>query len=324
MHSQKETLIHFVGIGGIGMSGIAEVFANQGYMVTGSDLVESDATKKLRQLGVRVTLGHSAENVRGAHVIVVSSAVQKTNPEIVEGKHLRIPIIPRAEMLGELMRGKVGIAVAGSHGKTTTTSMLSTVLVSAGVDPTLVIGGKVDSFGGNAKLGKGRVVIAEADESDGSFLHLPATYGIVTNIDNDHLDHFGTLSAIEDAFVDFVGKLPFYGLAVVCGEDPGIKRCMNRWTKPFFTYGFSEEWDLYAQSIECRGLGSRFDVFLRENGQTSSLGEITLSVPGKHNVLNALASIAIALRLNIPFPAIKKGLLEFKGGKTAIRYSLAQ
>ncbi|MGZ3698665.1 MAG: UDP-N-acetylmuramate--L-alanine ligase, partial [Bdellovibrionota bacterium] len=209
----KDLQLHFVGIGGIGMSGIAEVFLNQGYRVSGSDLSESDITRRLTQLGAKIALGHRPENTRGADVVVISSAVKPTNPELLEAKKLRIPVIPRAEMLGELMRGKVGIAVAGSHGKTTTTSMLATVLVEAGLDPTLVIGGKVDSFGGNAKLGQGELVVAEADESDGSFLHLPATYGVVTNIDNDHLDHFGNLGAIEDAFVDFVGKLPFYGAA---------------------------------------------------------------------------------------------------------------
>jgi UDP-N-acetylmuramate--alanine ligase len=317
MHRKEETQLHFVGIGGIGMSGIAEVFLNQGYKVTGSDLSESDTTKRLAQLGARVKIGHEAENIRGAHVVVVSSAVKSTNPEVQEAKKLRIPIIPRAEMLGELMRGKTGIAVAGSHGKTTTTSMLSTVLTIAGLDPTLVIGGKVDSLGGNAKLGQGKYVVAEADESDGSFLHLPATLGIVTNIDNDHLDHFGSLTAIEDAFVSFVGKLPFYGLAVVCAEDSGIKRCLNRWTKPFVTYGFSDEWNFSASEVECKGLGSTFKVYSRESldSPKNLLGGVELSVPGKHNVLNALASIAIALQLEIPFDLIRKGLKEFRGVK---------
>jgi UDP-N-acetylmuramate--alanine ligase len=200
----------------------------------------------LAQLGAHVSIGHRAENVRDAGVVVISSAVRPENPELQEARRRRIPVIPRAEMLGELMRGKTGIAVAGSHGKTTTTSMLATVLTVAGLDPTLVIGGKVDSLGGNAKLGQGQFVVAEADESDGSFLHLPATFGVVTNIDNDHLDHFGNMGAIEEAFVNFVGKLPFYGLAAVCAEDPGVRRCLSRFSKPFVSYGFSAEADYYA------------------------------------------------------------------------------
>jgi len=306
-----KTWLHFVGIGGIGMSGIAEVFLNQGYRVSGSDLNESEATRHLSHLGAKIYVGHDASHIGTASVVVVSSAVRNTNPEVIEAKKQRIPVIPRAEMLGELMRGKLGIAVAGSHGKTTTTSMLSSVLVHAGLDPTLVIGGRVDSLGGsNAKLGKGRYVVAEADESDGSFLHLPASLGVVTNIDNDHLDHFGNITAVETAFVDFVAKLPFYGLAMVCGEDAGVKRCLERFTKPFLTYGFSEEWDLYARDVECEGLSSKFNVI-----KGSELGQFELSVPGRHNVLNALASIGIALHLGIDVDQIRKGLKEFKGVK---------
>lgn len=311
MQKPQETWLHFVGVGGIGMSGIAEVFLNQGYQVSGSDLNESEATRRLSHLGAKIYLGHDASHIGTASVVVVSSAVRHTNPEVVEAKKQRIPVIPRAEMLGELMRGKIGIAVAGSHGKTTTTSMLASVLVHAGLDPTLVIGGRVDSLGGsNAKLGKGRYVVAEADESDGSFLHLPASLGIVTNVDNDHLDHFGNITAVEAAFVDFVAKLPFYGLAVVCGEDAGVKRCLERFTKPFLTYGFSEEWDLYAQDVECEGLSSKFKVI-----KGSDLGQFELSVPGRHNVLNALASIGIALHLGISVDHIRNGLKEFKGVK---------
>lgn len=324
MQKKEETLLHFVGIGGIGMSGIAEVFLNQGYQVSGSDLAESDITKRLSYLGARINLGHRAENVQQPHVVVVSSAVKETNPEVVEAKRCRIPVIPRAEMLGELMRGKLGIAVAGTHGKTTTTSMLATVLTAAGLDPTLVIGGKVDSFGGNAKLGRGQYVVAEADESDGSFLHLPATFGIITNIDNDHLDHFGSLHAIEDAFTHFVSKLPFYGFAAVCGEDPGVKRCLQRWTKPFETYGFSDEWDLYAKDVKHIGMGMNFSVYHHKAGEklgggtrspSRLLGEVNLSVPGSHNVLNALAAISVALKLDIPFDVIAQGLQEFRGVK---------
>ncbi len=317
MRSKEDTLLHFVGIGGIGMSGIAEVFLNQGYQVTGSDRVESEITKRLGHLGVRIFVEHRIENVQGAHVVIVSSAIPQSNVEVQEAKNLRIPVIPRAEMLGELMRGKIGVAVAGSHGKTTTTSMLATVLTVAGLDPTLVIGGKVDSLGGNAKLGQGRYVVAEADESDGSFLHLPATFGVVTNIDNDHLDHFGTLQAVEEAFLSFVGKLPFYGMAVVCAEDPGVRRCLKRWTKPFITYGFSGEWNLSADEVQCQGLNSQFKVYHREGASSKKhfLGNVILGVPGKHNVLNSLAAIAISMQLDIPFEDIVKGLREFKGVK---------
>ena len=317
MFKKEETLLHFVGIGGIGMSGIAEVFLNQGYRVTGSDIVESESTRRLAELGAKIFVGHRAENIQGADVVVVSSAIRHNNPEMMEAKRCRVPLIPRAEMLGELMRNRVGIAVAGTHGKTTTTSMLATILTHAGLDPTIVIGGKVDSLGGNAKLGQGNYVVAEADESDGSFLHLPATLGIVTNIDNDHMDHYGSLSAVEDAFVNFIGKLPFYGVAAVCGEDPGVKRCLGRWTKPFLTYGFSPEWDLYATDVKCSGFGSLFKVFRKETTGSPArlLGEVSLSIPGRHNVLNALATIAISLQLEIPFETIAQALHHFKGVK---------
>jgi UDP-N-acetylmuramate--alanine ligase len=309
----KETQLHFVGIGGIGMSGIAEVFLNQGYPVSGSDLADSESTRHLTKAGARISIGHRAENVRGAHVVVISSAVRPSNPEVVEAKRLRIPIIPRAEMLGELMRGRTGIAVAGTHGKTTTTSMLATVLTVAGIDPTLVIGGRVDSLGGNAKLGQGKYVVAEADESDGSFLHLPATLGVVTNIDNDHLDHFKSLEAIEQAFVDFVGKLPFYGIAAVCGDDAGVRRILNRVTKPIVTYGLSQEWDYSAQGVKAEGLGSSFEVYDRRAGKV--LGPVKLNVPGEHNVLNALAAVAIARHMDVDFVHIARGLEEFRGVK---------
>jgi UDP-N-acetylmuramate--alanine ligase len=315
MHIKEETRLHFVGIGGIGMSGIAEVFLNQGYQVSGSDLAESETTRRLGELGAQVSVGHRAENVGSAHVVVVSSAVKPTNPEVQEARRLRVPVIPRAEMLGELMRGKTGIAVAGTHGKTTTTSMLASILTEAGLDPTLVIGGKVNALGGNAKLGQGRFVVAEADESDGSFLHLPATFGVVTNIDNDHLDHFGSLAAIEEAFIGFVGKLPFYGCVALCGDDPGVKRCLSRLTKPYLTYGFSEDSDFYATHLANEGLISRFQVIQRHGpeGARKELGEFHLSVPGRHNVLNALAALAISVQLDIPLEKVKKGLREFRG-----------
>jgi UDP-N-acetylmuramate--alanine ligase len=317
MHIKEKTWLHFVGIGGIGMSGIAEVFLNQGYPVSGSDQVESEMTRRLAQLGAKMSIGHRAENIGQAQVVVVSSAVKADNPEVIEAKRLRIPVIPRAEMLGELMRGKVGIAVAGTHGKTTTTSMLASIFTEAQLDPTLVIGGQVKSLGGNAKLGQGRFVIAEADESDGSFLHLPATFGVITNIDNDHLDHFGSISALDEAFLGFVSKLPFYGLAAICGDDPGVKRCLSRLTKPFLTYGFHPESDLHATLIQSQGMSTHFEVWIKDHSQAQKikLGEFQLLVPGKHNVLNALAAISIAHRLGVEVEQIQKGLKEYRGVK---------
>ncbi len=317
VHEPTKTALHFVGIGGIGMSGIAEVFLTQGYPVSGTDQNDSDTVRRLRSLGARITIGHAAEAVRGASVVVISSAVRPDNPEVIEARRLRIPIIPRAEMLGELMRGRTGIAVAGTHGKTTTTSLLSMILTDAGLDPTLVIGGKVDLLGGNAKLGQGSLLVAEADESDGSFLHLPATFGIITNIDNDHLDHYQSLHAIEEAFVQFVGKLPFYGLAVVCGEDPGVQRILARLTKPACTYGFSEDWDLIAKNVQSENGGSSFEVWRRPapGSAHERLGVMKISVPGRHNVLNALAATAIALRLGLDFDAIARGIARYAGVK---------
>ncbi|MGE0616539.1 MAG: UDP-N-acetylmuramate--L-alanine ligase, partial [Bacteriovoracia bacterium] len=309
MRSPRDTRIHFIGIGGIGMSGIAEMFHNQGCRVTGSDLVESDSTKRLQKLGITVFIGHRRENIDQPQVVVISSAVKATNPEVVRAKELRIPVIPRAEMLGELMRGRTGIAVAGTHGKTSTTSMLATVLMHAQLDPTLVIGGVVNSLGGNAKLGQGEYLVAEADESDGSFLHLPATYAVVTNIDNDHLDHYGSLEQIDHAFVEFVGKLPFYGLAAVCLDDPGVRRCLSRWTKPVRTYGFSEQAEFFAREVKLKPLGSVFNVY--RGGD--KLGEVELNVPGKHNILNALATIVISVALDVPFAKIAAGLKEYRG-----------
>jgi UDP-N-acetylmuramate--alanine ligase len=250
--------------------------------------------------------------VRDADVVVVSSAVKSDNPEVLEARRRHIPVIPRAEMLGELMRGKCGIAIAGTHGKTTTTSMLATVLTAAHWDPTMVIGGKVDSLGGNAKLGQGEFVVAEADESDGSFLHLPATYSVITNIDNDHLDHYGSLKAIDDAFAEFVAKIPFYGLAAVCAEDSGVRRNLSRFIKPFVTYGFSDQWDYSAFDLVSEAFGSRFQVRHRVDG---NLGEVTLQVPGRHNVLNALAVVAICRALQMPFSQIASGLAQYCGVK---------
>lgn len=308
-----KTHLHFVGIGGIGMSGIAQVFFNQGYRVSGSDIAESESTKKLQELGIEIHLGHQASHIAGAQVVVTSSAVKADNPEVTEAKKHRVPVIPRAEMLGELMRGKTGIAVAGTHGKTTTTSLLATILTHAGKDPTLVIGGRVDSLGGNAKLGRGQFVVAEADESDGSFLHLPATYAIVTNIDNDHMDHFKSMDALDAAFINLVAKLPFYGLAAVCGDDPGVRRCLPRFTKPYVTYGFGSNCEFTATDIQTEGSGSNFDWVIQIEESSRVLGRAKLNVPGRHNVLNALAAMAIAYKMGVPAEQILAGLKSFRG-----------
>jgi len=303
--------LHFIGIGGIGMSRIAEVFRNQGYSVSGSDLSENETTKRLAELGVCIQIGHRPENVEGASVVVYSSAVKANNPELVEAKKRSIPVIPRAEALGELMRGKTGIAVAGTHGKTTTTTLMATILAAAGLDPTLVIGGKVDAFGGNARLGQGDYLVAEADESDGSFLFLPAVYGIITNIDEDHLDHYGTLEKIDDAFSAFVARLPFYGKVLVCGDDAGVIRNLNRFKKPYETYGLGKENQLRGVGIVETPQGVTFSV---ENS-TGTLGKIEIAAHGNHTVRNALAAIGVALTLGISFEKIREGLLLYKGVK---------
>lgn len=321
MQTPKEkarTHLHFVGIGGIGMSGIAEVFLNQGYPVSGSDISESELTKRLASMGATIHIGHRGENLNQASVVVISSAVRPSNPEVQEARRRRIPVIPRAEMLGELMRGKTGISVAGTHGKTTTTSMLATIFTEAGLDPTLVIGGRVDSLGGNAKWGSGQYVVAEADESDGSFLRLPGTFGVITNIDNDHLDHYGSFEGVEDAFVDFVANMPFYGMVAVCAEDPGVRRCLPRFSKPVATYGYGPDWDFRATDIEKTRWGTRFTVHRRVQGLGGAfvhekLGVVELQVPGKHNVLNALGALAVAVRAGISFPIAAVALTQFKG-----------
>lgn len=310
--------LHFIGIGGIGMSGIAEVLLNQGHSVSGSDRAESDSTRRLAGLGARISLGHAAKNVGDADVVVVSSAVGPDNPEVIEARRLRTPIIQRAEMLAELMRGKLGLAIAGSHGKTTTTSMLAQVLTHAGLDPTLVIGGKVDSLGGgNAKLGGSDWVVAEADESDGSFLHLPATYCVVTNIDNDHLDHYASQSAILDTFVEFVNRIPYYGVAVVCESDAGVRAVLPRLGKPVVTYGLPGS-DYCATQLERAGLGNRITIAYR--GQP--WGVVQIAVPGEHNVLNALACVALASQLGLSRETIAAGLAHFQGVKRRFEIKL--
>jgi UDP-N-acetylmuramate--alanine ligase len=301
--------IHFVGIGGIGMSGIAEVLLNLGYQVSGSDLRESEITMRLAQLGGEIAFGHRAENVGNADVVVTSTAVRAGNPEVVEANRRMIPVIPRAEMLAELMRMKYGIAVAGTHGKTTTTSMVSTILVHGGIDPTAVIGGRLDAFGSNAKLGQGKFLVAEADESDGSFLKLSPTIAVVTNVDADHLDYYSDLDEIKRTFVDFINKVPFFGLAVLCLDDANIQGLIPQVKKRFVTYGFSTQADFSATAVEHSGSRTAFTVHHRGR----ELGRVSFRMPGRHNVLNAMAAIAVAMELEIPFERIVEGLRDFGG-----------
>ncbi len=301
--------IHFVGIGGIGMSGIAEILLNLGYTVSGSDQKRSDTIERLERLGAKVFIGHAPANVEGAHVVVYSSAVARENPEVLSARERQIPVIPRAEMLAELMRMKYGIAVAGTHGKTTTTSMVGTVLAEGRLDPTIVVGGRVLSLDTNARLGQGEHLVAEADESDGSFLKLSPTVAVVTTIDAEHLDHYGTLEAVCDAFVAFLNKVPFYGADIVCLDQPNIQRLLPRLEKRVITYGLDSPADLVARRVQLAGLTSRFEVVLRGE----SLGECTLRVPGRHNVANALAAIAVGLDLEIPFVTVQKALAAFAG-----------
>ncbi|PYM91463.1 MAG: UDP-N-acetylmuramate--L-alanine ligase [Candidatus Rokuibacteriota bacterium] len=301
--------IHFVGIGGSGMSGIAEILVNLGYRVTGSDQRRNDAVERLATLGAKVFIGHRAEHVEGAHVVVYSSAVSRDNVEVQAARQRQIPTIARAEMLAELMRLKYGIAVAGTHGKTTTTSMIGAVLAEGRFDPTIVVGGRVSSLGSNARLGQGDYLVAEADESDGSFLKLAPTIAVVTTVDAEHLDHYGTLDAIRDAFVAFVNKVPFYGSAVLCLDQPNIQLLIPRLEKRIITYGLESAADLVARRPHLQGMTSRFEVVQRG----AILGECRLQVPGRHNVLNALATIGVALDLEIPFATIQRALEGFSG-----------
>ncbi len=311
MYSQNKRKVHFVGIGGIGMSGIAEVLLAKNYQVTGSDLNESDITNALAYKGAGIALGHSPNNVADADVVVISSAVKDSNPEYKEARRRGIPIIPRAEMLGELMKMKSGIAIAGTHGKTTTTSMTSTIVSDAGLDPTIIIGGKLNSLGSNAKLGAGEFLIADADESDSSFLKLPAVLAVVTNIDNDHLDHYAGIEAIKAAFVEFVNKIPFYGRAILCADDENVQSILKLINKPYFTYGFREDADLRAKNLSQEGFSSRFSVSFKDR----DLGEFHCQLPGKHMVLNALAAIGVALEIGISAERIREGLAKFSGVK---------
>lgn len=303
--------IHFVGIGGAGMCGIAEVLLNQGYQISGSDLKESAVTERLRKLGAHIMLGHGAENSRDADVVVISSAVSQDNPEVAAARERRVPVVPRAEMLAEIMRYRHGIAVAGTHGKTTTTSLIATLLAKGGLDPTFVIGGKLNSLGTNARLGASRYLVAEADESDASFLHLTPTISVVTNIDMDHMHTYGgDFGKLKQTFVDFLHNLPFYGLAVMCADDPGVRDVLPQIKRQVLTYGIDTPADYRAENIVQRQMTTAFTV-KRPDGLADL--EVTLNIPGRHNVLNALACIAVATEEGISDEAIVAGLAGFQG-----------
>lgn len=303
--------IHFVGIGGIGMSGIAEVLVNLGYQVSGSDLAKNACTERLSSLGVAVTYSHIAENVATCDVVVVSSAVANTNIELETARLRRIPIVPRAEMLAELMRFKQGIAIAGTHGKTTTTSLIATLFATADLDPTFVVGGQINSYGFNAKLGQGGYFIAEADESDASFLHLSPMVCVVTNIDRDHMETYGDdFTQLNNTFLEFIHRLPFYGLAVLCIDDPAVRALLPQIMRPYLTYGFSADADIRALNWEFDGQKTKFEVSIPGNKQPVAM---QLNLSGKHNVLNSLAAIAVSIDANIALETIQAGLANFKG-----------
>jgi UDP-N-acetylmuramate--alanine ligase len=316
--------IHFIGIGGSGMSGIAEVLINLDFTVTGSDLASNAITKRLTDFGATVYQGHATENLGNADVVVVSSAVNEENPEVKAARAKNIPVVPRALMLAELMRFRQGIAVAGTHGKTTTTSLIASILAEAGMDPTFVIGGKLEAANANAKLGTGEYIVAEADESDASFLHLTPVMAVVTNIDQDHMDTYEhSFDKLKSAFVEFLQQLPFWGMAVVCVDDANIREILPRVTKPVTTYGFSEDALIRAKNVRADDGKMHFTV-QRINGVTTEF-DVTLNLPGNHYVLNALAAIAIASELNVPDVAIIKALKEFKGvGRRFERYGEVQ
>ncbi len=312
----KVRRIHFIGVGGSGMSGIAEVLANQGYEVSGSDLAESATTRRLAAQGVRVSIGHVAEHVVGADAVVVSTAVKEDNPEVIEARARHLPVVPRAQMLAELMRLKQGIAIAGTHGKTTTTSLVASCLAEGGIDPTFVIGGRLNSAGANARLGAGEFLVAEADESDASFLFLSPVLSVVTNIDADHMETYGhDFGRLKQAFVDFLHRLPFYGVAVLCADDANVCEILPRVAKQVVTYGIDPVEKLVvnfrAENLVADGGTMKFDC-VRTNGSVSRLA-ITLNLPGRHNVLNALAAIAVATEVGVSDTAIVRALAEFKG-----------
>ena len=297
------------------MSGIAEVLINMGYAVSGSDMKENDAVKRLKGLGATVFIGHMKENVLGADCVVYSSAVKRDNPELQEARLLQTPIIPRAEMLAELMRMKYGVAVAGTHGKTTTTSMIAAVLAHAGLDPTVVTGGKLNSLGTNAKLGGGDVLVAEADESDGSFLKLSPIVAVVTNIDREHMDHYSDMDEVKEAYLNFVNKVPFYGCAIVCLDHPVIQDIIPGITRRYISYGLSAQADVHATAIEQSGGKSVFEAI----ASGRSIGKIEIHVPGVHNVTNALAVVAVGVELGIPNDKIIGGFRPSKGSSAGFR-----
>ncbi|HEX7839086.1 MAG TPA: UDP-N-acetylmuramate--L-alanine ligase [Kofleriaceae bacterium] len=310
MFRKQDTKIHFVGIGGMGMCGIAEVLANMGYRVSGSDMNDTEITRHLTQIGCTVHQGHDASHIGEADVVVVSSAIRGYNPEVEAARARQIPVIPRAEMLGELMRMKYGIAVAGAHGKTTTTTMLHTVLMAAGLDPTAVIGGRVNSLGlANARWGKSDYLVAEADESDGSFLTLTPTVAVVTNVDAEHLDHYGTFDNVKKAFTDFCNRVPFFGVSALCLDNPGARAILPNLTKRYTTFGIASQAVYRAHNIRHDGMTTRFVAWRRAD----ELGEVSLPMPGAHNVLNALAVLAASDFLEIPFPTYAKALAQFEG-----------
>ena len=314
--------IHFVGVGGSGMSGIAEILHNLGYTVSGSDQQESATARRLASLGIRVFTGHDAAHIEGAEAVVTSTAVKGDNPEVIAARARRIPVVPRAVMLAELMRLKQGIAIAGTHGKTTTTSLVTCILAEAGVDPTFVIGGKLNSAGANSALGKGDYIVVEADESDASFLNLLPILSVVTNIDADHMDTYGhDFAKLKQAFVDFLHRMPFYGSAILCAEDPGVRSIIPLISRPVITYGFGEDAQVRAVNVEALAGGQMRFVVQRRNGVVMPEITVTLNLPGVHNVLNALAAIAVATEIELPDEPLIKALGEFTGvGRRFQRY----
>lgn len=306
----KIKTLHFIGIGGSGMSGIAEVLLNQGYAIQGSDLQASAVSERLSALGARVFVGHAREHIAGADAVVVSSAVKSDNPELLAARAAKVPVVPRASMLGELMRLKQGIAIAGTHGKTTTTSLVASILAEAGLDPTFVIGGRLNSAGANARLGLGEAFVAEADESDGSFLNLSPMLAVITNIDADHMETYGhDMARLKQAFISFTQRLPFYGTVIACQDDRHVREILPFLSRPVVTYGVSSEADLRADAIRPDGMGMRFE--LQRDGQPAL--EVRLNLPGHHNVLNALAAIGVAQEFGVPDSAVLSALAQFKG-----------
>jgi UDP-N-acetylmuramate--alanine ligase len=305
--------IHFVGVGGAGMSGIAEILHNLGYQVSGSDQSDSPTSRRLASLGITVSVGHDAAHIAGAEAVVTSTAVKADNPEVSAARAKRIPIVPRAVMLAELMRLKKGIAIAGTHGKTTTTSLVTSVLAEAGLDPTFVIGGRLNAAGANSRLGVGDYIVVEADESDASFLNLLPVMAVVTNIDADHMDTYGhDFAKLKQAFVEFIHRMPFYGAAILCSDDPGVRSIMAMISRPVVTYGFAEDAMVRAVNVQADAGKMRFTVQRRNGAQMPDL-QVTLNLPGDHNVLNALAAIAVATELELPDAALVSGLAEFHG-----------